>query len=289
MEPVLYFAPGAGLGHLNRALAVCLALREIGVPAEIVTASPFAEGFSRAARFPVVRLRRREWKEAVPRLVESLRPPLIVADTFPFGIRGEWRERPRGVRTVYVARRLRLQNYREAGDWLGFDSVIAAEPLSPDHARALEGARVVRLPGRIRLAPGAVNVAVPEGLERALRRGNTWLVVHSGPEEELRRLIRVARERMPEGAELAAITPWRVEDAGCACFEYYPAANIVERAAGVVSGAGYNIVADMTHARERLIATAFERRYDDQAGRLASLGAASEGTDAAAEAIAVLV
>ena len=53
---VAYFAPGGGLGHLNRALAVCLRLRDAKVDARIVTNSPFAEGLAALAHCPIIRL-----------------------------------------------------------------------------------------------------------------------------------------------------------------------------------------------------------------------------------------
>jgi predicted glycosyltransferase len=115
-------------------------------------------------------------------------------------------------------------------------------------------------------------------------------VVHSGPIEELRQLIAIAREGMAPGDDLAAITPWVAHETGCPCFEYYPAANIVECAARVISGAGYNIIADMMYRRGRHIAIPFPRRYDDQHGRLSSLlESPRDGTSEAAEAIARLL
>jgi hypothetical protein len=106
-------------------------------------------------------------------------------------------------------------------------------------------------------------------------------VVHGGPEEEIRQLAALARERMPPGATLEVIAPWP------GYREYYPAGNLMERAAHVVSGAGYNAMADMMFGRDRHTTIAFERRWDDQAGRLAAFGRYTrDGTAAAARAIA---
>ncbi|MES2462555.1 MAG: hypothetical protein V4671_18385, partial [Armatimonadota bacterium] len=58
---IAYFAPGSGLGHLNRALGICLRMRDAGADARIVTNSPFAEGLAGIARCPMVRLAGREW------------------------------------------------------------------------------------------------------------------------------------------------------------------------------------------------------------------------------------
>jgi hypothetical protein len=184
---------------------------------------------------------------------------------------------------VYVARRLRLDQYTHRGDWTTFENVIVAEPLSVEHERAIAGGHRTRLPGPIRLRPGVVNTPPPAELERLLDTGRLSLVVHSGPVEELRLLA--ARLRTSTN-RIAAITPWRDALAGIPCFDYFPFGNIAERAASVVSGAGYNIMADMMAHRARHTPIAFERRWDDQAARLAALPSRpSDGTAAAAEAV----
>ena len=106
----------------------------------------------------------------------------------------------------------------------------------------------------------------------------------------MRRLVDLARSKMPPDSGLALIAPWRADGTDCPCFEYYPAGNLTARAAHVVSGAGYNAVADVLFYRERHTAIAFERRFDDQAARLAALPAHPvDGTALAADAIARLL
>ncbi len=270
MSGVLYSAPGSGLGHLNRALAVCLELREMGVEARIATNSPFAEGMARAARFPVVGIAGRRWREDVRALAVELRPELIVCDTFPGGMRGEWAE-GLPARGVYLARRLNLEGVRELvaeRRWqAGMARVVALEELSAEHEAVLgeSGLEVGRLSGPVRLKPGRVATAVPKELEEMLEGGRTALVVHGGPMEEVERLVEAARREGP----VAVIAPWGELCADVRVFEYYPAGNVLGRAAKVVSGAGYNMMADMVEWPERHSAVAFDRRWDDQAGRLA--------------------
>lgn len=284
---VLYAAPGAGLGHLNRALAIGLELREMGVETRIATNSPFAEGVARLARFPVVEIR--DWKDGVRAYAEEAQPEVVVCDTFPRGLRGEWAG-GLPARGVYVARRLKaaaLGDVFGGRGWAeGFEQVIAAEELGAEHEAVIRdsGLPVVRLPGRVRLRPGLVAAPAPAELERLLETGRCRLVVHGGPVEELKRLAELVKGAGP----VAAITPWGQCLEGIPCFEYYPAGNLVGRAARVVSGAGYNIMSDMMNFRQRHETMPFERRYDDQAGRAGRWGEV-EGTAAAAEAIANLV
>ena len=280
MSPrLLYFAPGSGLGHLTRAVALCLELRELGVEAEIATNSPFAQAVSRLARLRVTRLLTHAWALDAPRLLAERAPRVAVAATFPQGFRGEWRTRP-GTPMVHVARRLRLESYDAAPDaWRGFALTLAIEPLAPAHDARLCGS-LVRLPGWVRLGPGRIETPAPEPLERALDEGVS-LVVHSGPAEEVERLIACAG-----GGGLAAITTAR--EASVPAYDYFPAANLYSRARHIFTGAGYNSIADTRDARARHTALAFDRRFDDQQGRLSALngGSGADATRAAAEAMA---
>jgi hypothetical protein len=272
---IAYFAPGAGIGHLNRALAVCLELRETGIAAEIVTNSPFAAGVAAAARFPIVRVA--NWERDVRRYVDERAPGALVLDSFPAGIHNEWAELPCGIPAAYVARRMKDPPPRVPR----FARIIVAEPLSPAHdaAIAASGSDLVRLPGPIRLRPETVRTKVPDALQRVIDEGRP-LVIHSGPEAEVRQLLR---------PHAAIITP-RLIDAPTPSFDYFPAGNLVASAAHVASGAGYNMMADMMFARDRHTAVAFDRRFDDQAARLACpFQAVQDGTREAAVALAPLV
>lgn len=261
---VAYFAPGGGLGHLNRALAVCLRLRDEGVDARIVTNSPFAAGLAGLARCPIVRLPGEAWAAAAQEYVEAARPAAVVTDTFPYGLRDEWRGAGPGTPLVHVARRLMTPFAIVRAD---FAAIIQAEPLAAGHAAAL-GERVV-LPGPIRLAPGRVATPLPAELDR----DGLTLVVHSGPEEELRALVELT------GGECTVIAPWTQ-------LEYYPATNLYARARRVITGAGYNSMADLLGMREKHTAVPFARRYDDQHARVREFFAAdADGTAAAAAAI----
>lgn len=280
---ILYFAPGSGLGHLTRALAVCLELRESGVEAEIATNSPFAQPLARLARVAVTHVANDRWAEAAPRLLAERAPRAAVVDTFPHGLRGEWSRRP-GVPLIHMARRLRLENYgplaEDGAAWRGFALTLAIEPLAPEHEALLEPP-VQGLRGLIRLAPGRIGEAGPERLLQLLDEGAS-LVVHGGPREEVEQLV--AHARAGSSGEVAAITPWQLD--GVACFDYFPAANVLARARHIFTGAGYNSIADTMELRAWHTAMAFPRRFDDQAARLAGVGTAdADATREAAEAI----
>ncbi|MGJ5820012.1 hypothetical protein [Paludibaculum fermentans] len=285
---VLYCAPGSGLGHLNRALAVCLELQALGVSVRIVTNSPFAAGLAPLARCPITRIPADRWPSGVREFAAAVRPEVMVCDTFPRGMRGEWSQ-GLPAPAVYIARRLNPEATArflgEPGWQAGIIQVVVAEELTEEHEAALVASQVplVRLPGRIRLRPGLLPTTIPPELDGLLGSGRCCLVVHGGPVEELTQLAGLARDH----GQPVAITPWDVALEGVRCFEYYPAGNLMARAAHVVTGAGYNAMADMMFSRDRHTALAFPRRFDDQAGRLAEWKPASQdGTREAALAIA---
>lgn len=243
---VAYFAPGGGLGHLNRALAVCLRLRDLGTDARIITNSPFAEGLAGLARCPIVRLPGAEWADVARAYVEATRPRAVVTDTFPYGLREEWRgTRPRAA-MIHVARRLLTPIAISAGD---FDLILEAEPLSEKHRAALGCG--VALPGPLLLPPARLATPVPATLDR----DGLTLVVHSGPAAEVAELEALAEP------PYVVISPWAEVD-------YYPAARLYPRARRVITGAGYNSMADLLAFRERHTAVPFARRYDDQHARV---------------------
>lgn len=232
MSWIAYYAPGSGLGHLNRGLAVCLALRDLGHDARLLSNSRFAERIAGLSRCPIVGVA----PELAEAYVLEARPDVLVMDTFPHGLRGEC---PQAPAIVHIARRLQQP-------WAvsGFDAVIQAEPLSPAHEALLGPA--LRLPGPIRLPPGRI----PTPLLAELDRDGLHLVVHSGP-----------------AAEIAQLTNLAPEPRAVINLNYYPACNILHRAAHVYSGAGYNIMAEMV-GRPNHTAIPFHRQYDDQAARL---------------------
>ena len=282
---VLYFAPGSGLGHVTRAMGVCLELRELGIAAGIVTNSPFAKPLAQIARIPITHIATSAWAIDAPKLLDERPPKLAVIDTFPNGIRGEWSSRPK-VPLVHMARRLRLDNYASFADngraWSGFTLTIAIERLAREHETLLQPP-LLHLSGLVRLRPSLLQTPVPEGLTRMLDEGAS-LVIHGGPLEEVERLVVTAGTETP----VAAITPWVIP--GTPTFDYFPAVNVIERAWHIYTGAGYNCIADTMHHRARHTAIAFQRRFDDQQARLDSISPLEiDATRQAAQAIAQCV
>ncbi len=243
---IAYFAPGGGLGHMNRAIALSLALRDAGADARIVTDSPFSPGLAALTRCPIVHLPRDHWAEAARGFVEEHQPAVIVTDTFPYGLRDEWRLALPAAKLVHVARRLLAPFPLQAAD---FSLILQAEPLAPEHRAALGPS--LALAGPVLLAPGRVATPVPPALDR----DGLMLIVHSGPAEEVAALIALAQP------PFTVISPW-------SSLDYYPATNLYARARHIFTGAGYNSMADLLAHRHKHTALPFPRRYDDQHARV---------------------
>jgi hypothetical protein len=294
---VLISAPGGGLGHLVRACALALHLEELSVAARIVTNSPYAEGLARLTGCEIDLLSSSRWIDELPRYIDDVRPGLVVLDSFPWGLRGEWLGAGAGgLRFIYLARRLKVEEYLEeiGSDWNSrapqLERVIAIEPLGKAHRELIaeSGAELHELPGRIRFPAERFATPLPPGLDDLLKSGPAGLVVHSGPEGEVRRLVGLAREwqALTPGARLAAITPRDLNVEGLEWFEYFPASRLFAVATRIFAGAGYNIMSETAGCGSRLCAIPFARRYDDQAARLANdWNPQADGASAAAEFI----
>ena len=193
-----------------------------------------------------------------------MRPRAVITDTFPYGLREEWRGAPPLMPLIHVARRLLTPFAISPGD---FALILRAEPLSPEHGLALGAG--VSLTGPILLPPGRLATPIPFALDR----DDLTLVVHSGPEEEVAALEALAEP------PYVVISPWSE-------VEYYPATNLYARARRIITGAGYNSMADLLAFRERHTAIPFPRRYDDQHARVREFfREPSDGTPQAVEAI----
>lgn len=290
---LLIVAPGAGLGHLTRACAVARQLARLGVDTRILSHSPYAAGLQRLTGCAIDFIPASRWVSEAPLRACALQPGLVVLDTFPWGLRGEWRG-VAGLRFVTLARRLNVNAYEEAmqAAWEPASPtlarIIACESLAAEYGALLERSRgaIYTLPGRIRFPAEEVPTPVPRQLAEILARGRTCLVIHSGPVPECELLLRHAQQQLSLGGghELAVIAPQPIP--GQVTFEYFPAARLYPAACRIVTAGGYNSVAELASYPQKRLCLALPRRYDDQSGRLAD--AATDEADGAPAAALVL-
>ncbi|GIF15775.1 hypothetical protein [Actinoplanes teichomyceticus] len=264
---IVCYAQGGGLGHLTRVRAY-LHTVHADEPATVLTTSPFGAdprvlGPHRPRSLP---------PGADPAAVlRELRPDTLVVDAFPAGIRGELRAAsvPPGTRTVHLARLLRWDAYRELlpPDPIRFDRTWTVEPVTGAHGAHLTRTSAAVAPLSLTDPPAGVG---PDG---GVAHG-AWLILHSGPDAEIDELIGYARECAAlegERPRLVLAAPRRPcglpDDVGH--LATYPAWPLFERAARIVTAAGFNAVRQAAPWRAKHRMLPFPRRWDDQFTRAA--------------------
>ena len=175
----------------------------------------------------------------------------MIVDAFPGGLEGELCGLD--VRMDYVARLLRWNEYRRCvpGELPRFGTTYIVEELTSDHLAFVQAhsERVEFL----ELPVDAPRNDVP--------MEDYWLVVHSGPEHEVRELVAYAAELDP-AARIVVASPYAVE--GYEHVEAYPASQLFPAAARIVSAAGFNVMLETEAWRDKHLVVPFPRKFDDQ-------------------------
>ena len=264
---ILYYAVGGGLGHLTRGRRV---LEQLGLAndAAIVTASPYASDARVTGGIAVIQVpahlehapdEHRAW-------MRGLAAERLIVDTFPGGIHGELCGLD--VPMDLVARLLRWDEYRGAvPDPLPrFETAWLLEELEPDHH-----AFVCANSGRQAILPVPPVLSGQAGLPVL---HPFWLIVHSGPEDEVRELVAYTSELRA----LAMHAPARILVAtrcgnslpeGFETIDAYPAAALFPHAERIISAAGFNVMLETEPWRDKHEVIPFARRFDDQYRRAA--------------------
>jgi len=248
---IVCYARGGGLGHLTRVGAYLHTVHP-GAAATILTAWPGD---------PAVLAQADE----------------IVVDAFPAGLDGELDAAgvPPGTRVVHLARLLRWDAYRPLipDRTLRFAHTWLAEPVSGPHLAYLRTVSDRIAPLSLRDPPGPPPMTAPWNPPSVTAAGD-WLIVHSGPPEEILELVAYARE----SAALEGLSPRLVLvspaappglPAEVAHLSVYPAWPLFATAGRIVSAAGFNVVRQAAPYRHKHRMVPFPRRFDDQFTRAA--------------------
>jgi len=278
----VHYAFGGGLGHLVRARAV----RALLAPSErfvVLTSNPAVADPRVSGGFEVRTAPEatgdgtaflREWVRATLR---ELRPRTFSVDAFPGGILGDLcgLAIPEGTRTVHVARLLRWDRYLERlpGPLPRYDQVLAVEPLAEAQEAALR-----ERSGAWQDVDEPLEAVDPTAPQRALVRSwcaagrPVWLVVHSGPLDEVRELVAWAREHAEaEGLKprLVVASPLApgLDDAGVERLDVHPVRALFPLVHRLVTAAGWNTMRETRPWRDRHLCLPFPRALDDQFAR----------------------
>jgi hypothetical protein len=266
---ILYYAVGGGLGHLTRGRRV-LELLGLAGDAAIVTSSPYACDARVTGGIPIIavpphlehaRDEHRAWMRA-------LAAEHLLVDTFPGGIHGELCDLD--VPMHLVARLLRWDEYRRAvpGPLPSFETTWIVEELEPDHDT------FVRKNSRDIVPLDLSGVTLPPAADGGDAPAPFWLIVHSGPENEVRELIAYASElrafaiNVPERILVATRCSNPLPE-GFEKIDAYPAAALFPRAERIISAAGFNVMLETEPWKNKHDVVPFARRFDDQYRRAA--------------------
>ncbi|HPC39344.1 MAG TPA: hypothetical protein PLM53_10815 [Spirochaetota bacterium] len=269
---ILYYAMGGGLGHLTRTLAIADEMGPRSSSLRILCSSNFSPMVLASTGHAIDHVTgdtlasRESYYGFLSDYIERHQFSLIILDTFPFGIVGEWLTLAPDIPRLLVARSLKWDRYtdvvntKETRSGRHFPSCsLVIEPLDNDYETVL------------RDNSSAANLHEPILRRRSHHPGsdpstgllNRCAVVHSGNENERNSLLDYAaglfRER-DMSVPIDTVFPDQ---------QVYPADGLVSSYRYIVSAAGYNMAALASqagpHCQHYLFP--FTRKYDDQHAR----------------------
>ena len=264
---ILYYALGGGLGHLTRSLAILHAAPDIAAQARLLASSQWARVTLPVAPCPLdivptdIISSRQQYYHFLQGYLRQHQIQLLVLDTFPFGIVGEWRDLVRDLPRFLIARYLGWDAYlsriaNQPGQFPTHTLVI--EPLVEPYLRLLtEHTHLTSLDAGICFETPVSRMADRDRTDQR----KPCLVVHSGQAAERQILYELAVQHVGNADMVECIFPEQ---------EIYPVEAIIAQYRCVVSGAGYNMTAIASRApKERIhILHPFVRRFDNQHFRL---------------------
>jgi len=265
---ILYYAMGGGLGHLTRSLAILREALQLIGHVRLMASSKYASLVIPHAPCPVdivageTLTSKRKYLKFLAMYLEQHSIEMIVLDTFPFGIVGEWLHVGSQIPHLLIARYLKWKTYVERTKYKDGPvpwQTLMLEPLAKDYSRVLEKySQLTLLDAPITFQP--VDSSKPSFSDR-----KDCLVVHSGNEAEREVLIGLANQTFG-GNNKSSFTP------DCIFPEQgiYPAERAIPHYANVVSAAGYNMtaIASQSPPERTHLLHPFRRRFDNQFLRL---------------------
>jgi hypothetical protein len=277
---ILYCAMGGGLGHISRSLAILKRSPWLAGRTRLMTSSAIAGLAVGHCPCPAdqvageIAASKRKYAGFLSGYIKRHRVQLLIVDTFPSGIVGEWGWVKPAVPMILVARHVKWKEYiGRTGGGLGVPPkhTLAVEPLDDAQMTALENC------GEVTLLDAPITMEQPDsdGAKRGV------LVAHSGPAEELAELTKIAQGRASGADAVEVISPVR---------GVYPVESFIRDYSTIVSGAGYNMSALASQAPKGVthILHPFQRRFDDQplrARRIAEGMWSGAGSDGAQKAV----
>ena len=276
---ILYYAFGGGLGHLTRARAF-FHTRGIRDRAVILTASHFATDPRIVGDAGIITVPA-DLAEDIPRYrqwlcetIDRVCPDEIYIDSFPAGILGEFCDFPFPEHTAlyHLARLLRWSEYSRTirGAPPSFRLTYELEPLANEHQQFLRDHSAKITPLALRNPTSNRESEAGEITEQLACVGNpVWVIVHSGPDEEIAELIAYADEMSglekiePAFILVAPARPMEMPS-HIKHLDFYPASALFPFADRIITACGFNVMRETEEFKEKHRFLPLARRYDDQ-------------------------
>ena len=284
---VAYYAMGAGLGHLSRALKICdkLAIES----ATIITGShflteptshyaPLANAMSahQLINPPKSFKNKAEQLHWLITLLGLHQIEYLIIDCFPVGIAGELngltqelsQQLPQ-LKLVNIERLIKWPNYNDFIELDNkFDITYVVEPLTPEHHTYLvnHSLTIKQLSLSSAYVAGAVNQQLAKEIP-----AHYCAVIHSGKSQEIELLVQYASARLRLKSidlPILLIAPKLPQSLATKDnllhINVYPAIDYLTRAKIIVSAGGFNILNETSKLDIEHWILPFDRRFDDQ-------------------------
>ena len=211
-------------------------------------------------------------KNWICKQIEEIKPDKLVIDAFPGGILGELtdlKELKQIKNIEYIARILKTEIYQKRleGKLPSFSRIWKIEELGKSQSLYLEKLSQVN---NISVTNLKLNYPFSDADSSIHLPPNCWLIIHSGNLEELQNLYDYAQDvallenTSPNFAVIGQIPKPDFLPSHIPYYSVYPVTSLLEKAGKVISGAGFNIMQQMSNMKEKHIVLPFERALDDQ-------------------------
>tara|TARA_B100000683_G_scaffold100241_1_gene99086 strand:- start:144 stop:833 length:690 start_codon:yes stop_codon:yes gene_type:complete len=193
--------------------------------------------------------------------IDDLLPKTFVTDCFPLGVTGELNDVVFGEEVIHehICRRLYFKPYlNKIRVNLKWESVYACEALDrfqldffKIHSKEIEN----------------INLSSPAHLSSIQEVDGSWLIVHSGPKEEVLKLIDFAKKQAVkiDKKPLFKVVTFADIDGAISTNDLIPLFIKAER---IFIGGGFNLIHETESFRSKTIALPFKRKYDNQVLRI---------------------
>lgn len=277
---ILYYALGGGIGQITRALAV---LHTLKIRENVLVVSPLDSAVTELipAQFPAhCRLikppafsysERHKLAAYIQQLIDEYQPSELIVDSFPMGIYGELTNISySGIRT-YLARLLIWERYTKVtgNQFFIFNQTFTLEPLHEDQHYIADRISETCLPLQLTDPPQSRSLPSITDLDQH------WLVLHSGPDEEVDDLVTYAkqiRDIEQKQNPLLLVTPSAINKWAhqpVRHLRYYPAQLLMPHVDKIITACGFNTLRQAKAFRHKHHFFPFARRFDDQYFRAA--------------------